>query len=82
MVDLDAQRLEGASGGVPAGPSRRSGNRGLHDLYQLERGLDRRLGAGLDDATRDAGRKALVAVYAKDSGEVCFVVGVHDLCCG
>ena len=29
-----------------------------------------------------ARRKPLVAVYAQDPGEVCLVVGVHDLGCG
>ena len=82
VVDLDAQGLERLSRRVPAASPLGSRDGRLDDVDELEGGLNGGLGPRLADPPGDLARKALVAVYAEDSGEVSFVVGVYDLLCG
>ena len=81
MVDLDAYRLEALARGVMPVSARRRGNPRFDGLDELSRGLD---GAELPtphDLSRDLVGELLLTVYAKDPGEVGFVIGVDDLSC-
>ena len=78
VVHRDAQRLEGARGGIALVPALRP-DRAAHDLGQLTGALDALGAACLDDVARDATAAALLAVTPDDVGELCFVGVVHQI---
>ena len=77
-IDLDAQRLEHALGGVPR-PLRGIRRRSDEDLDQAARPVDRPLGACRDDGPRVAARELLLAVPLEDAPQLSFAVGREDV---
>ena len=82
FVDGDAQRLEGALGGMPAAEARRRGDRSLDRLHELLCGVDRRLRAPRHDRPRDCAGVALLAELAQRAGEAALVPARDDLARG
>ena len=82
VVDLDAQGLEGLARGMSAVAPVGRGDRGLDDVDKLEGRLDGLFVSPTTDLAGDAARVLLIPEGANDPGEVGFVVGVDDLCCG
>jgi hypothetical protein len=77
-VDLDAQRLERAFGGMAARTPRCRRDRRDHDLREAVGRLDR---ACRDDGLGDADREALVAVLAQHTSKCHLVVAVDHVRC-
>src|SRR5918994_3600432 len=79
VVDLDAQRLEGAFGRVSARTSRR-GRDGRPEQLDEPRRVRERLGLpGLDDGPGDRPGELLLAVGAQDPGELGGRIAVEDV---
>src|SRR4051794_20603897 len=75
VVHGDAQRLEDALGGMPVAEARRSGDRGLDDVDELRRRVDR---APPQDRARDLPRVPLLAVALEYVGELSLRLLVHE----
>src|SRR3954470_12713079 len=76
VVHGDAQRLEGAGGGIALVPALRTDG-AAHDLGQLAGGLDALRLARLDDGARYTAAATLLTVTEDDVGELGLVRFVH-----
>ena len=70
LVHRDAQRLEGALGGMAAAGLRGGGDRSLEERDELAGAGQRRVPALFDDAAGDAAGEALVAEVVEDAGDL------------
>ena len=81
-VDLTADRLKASFAGITARSAGSCRNTARYDIRQLKRGADRRFFTLGNDAPRDAFGEFFFAVSEKDTGERCFIVGVHHVVSG
>ena len=78
VVHFDAQRLEGALGGVAAGALRGDGHSLLNNAYELTGGFQGRVGAGGADGAGDTRCELLFAPVADNAAQLVFAVFVDN----
>ena len=78
VVHFDAQRLEGALGGVAAGTLRGDGHSLLDNAHKLAGSFQGCVGAGGADGAGDTRRELLFAPVADNAAQLIFAVFVDD----